>query len=113
METVRFNSRILHPEVQSINRQSIQESLQKGARATLPFYNKYEYTALIGIRSQQLAEGAKPLVSLDGMNTSSSTFVEQLAKKEIHEKKLPFIIHRRFADGNSEFWSATELSTIW
>lgn len=113
MEKVRHDSKIIHPEVQTITREEIQESLQGNARRTTPFFSKYEQTSLIAIRSQQLAEGAKPLVSLDGMNTSSPTFVEELAKKEIMERKLPFIIHRRFGDGKSEFWSATELSIIW
>jgi hypothetical protein len=36
-----------------------------------------------------------------------------LAKKEILEQKLPFIIHRRLPNGVSEYWSATELSLIW
>jgi hypothetical protein len=40
-------------------------------------------------------------------------FVWKVAEKEIHEKRLPFIIHRRLPDGRSEYWSAMELSVIW
>ena len=112
MEKVRFDSRILHPEVQSVSRESVQEALKKD-RVTLPYYSKYEQVALIGTRAQQLAEGAKPLVSLDGMFTSDPRFVWNVAEKEVHEKKLPFIIHRRFPDGRSEYWSTQELSVIW
>jgi DNA-directed RNA polymerase I, II, and III subunit RPABC2 len=112
MEKVRFDSKILHPEVQSVSRESVQEALKKD-RVTLPYYSKYEQVALIGTRAQQLAEGAKPLVSLDGMFTSDPRFVWNVAEKEVHEKKLPFIIHRRFPDGRSEYWSTQELSVIW
>lgn len=112
MEQVRFDSKILHPEVQSVSRESVQEELKK-ERVTLPYYSKYEQVALIGTRAQQLAEGAKPLVSLDGMFTSDSRFVWKVAEKEVYEKKLPFIIHRRFPDGRSEYWSTQELSVIW
>jgi DNA-directed RNA polymerase I, II, and III subunit RPABC2 len=112
MEQVRFDSRILHPEVQSVTRESVQEAL-KSEKTTLPYYTKYEQVALIGTRAQQLAEGAKPLVSLDGMLTSDSRFVWNVAEKEVFERKLPFIIHRRFPDGRSEYWSTQELSIMW
>ena len=112
MEALRESSRILHPEVLSITREKIQDSM-KEERKTLPYYSKYEYTALLGMRAQQLAEGAKPLVSLEGLIASSPDFPVNLAKKEILEQKLPFIIHRRLPNGVSEYWSATELSLIW
>lgn len=112
MEQVRFDSKIIHPEVQSVSREEIVESF-KNPRITLPYFTKYEYTALIGTRAQQIAEGARPLVSLDGILTSSPRFVWDVAEKELSEKKLPFIIHRRFPNGNSEYWSATELNIIW
>lgn len=112
MEEVRFESRIIHPEVHAVTREEIAEAL-KQPRSTLPFYTKYEQTALIAIRAQQLAEGAKPLVPLDDFVTSSPRFVWQVAEKEVYDKKLPFIIHRKFANGISEYWSASELSIIW
>jgi DNA-directed RNA polymerase subunit K/omega len=112
MEDVRFSSQILHPEVRPVTREEITESFNN-PRITLPYFTKYEYTALIGTRAQQVAKGAKPLVSLDGLLTSSPRFVWEVAEKEVHDKKLPFIIHRRFPNGTSEYWSATELNVIW
>lgn len=112
MEQVRFESRIDHPEVHSVSREEIMESF-KNQRITLPYFTKYEYTTLIGIRAQQIAEGARPLISLDGILTSSPRFVWEVAEKEVAEKKLPFIVHRRFPNGASEYWSATELNIIW
>ena len=112
MEALRESSKLLHPEVLSVTRVAVEES-QKSHRVTLPYYSKYEYTALLGTRAQQLAEGAKPLVSLDGMIASSPDFPINLAKKEILEQKLPFVIHRRLPNGVSEYWSTTELSVIW
>lgn len=112
MEQVRFDSKILHPEVQSVSRESVQDAL-KESKTTLPYYTKYEQVTLIGTRAQQLAEGSKPLVSLDGMLTSDPRFVWNVAEKEVHERKLPFIIHRRLPNGVSEYWSAMELSVMW
>lgn len=112
MEQVRIESRLLHPEVQSISRQQLQDALAK-PKTTLPYYTKYEQVNLIATRAQQLAEGAKPLVSLDGMMTSDSRFVWNVAEKEVYEHKLPFIVHRRLPNGVSEYWSASELTAIW
>ena len=109
MEQLKIDSRILHAEVQSISRESIETS----GRTTLPYYTKYEQTALLGIRKQQLADGANPLVETKGMIQSDPLFLEQVAMKEIYERKLPFIIHRRFASGVSEYWSASELTVMW
>jgi DNA-directed RNA polymerase I, II, and III subunit RPABC2 len=112
MEQVRFDSKIIHPEVLPVTRESVQEELKK-ERLTLPYYSKYEQVALIGTRAQQLAEGSKPLISLEGMNTSNPDFVWNVAEKEISERTLPFIIHRRLPDGTSEYWSTLELSIMW
>lgn len=114
MEQLRIKSRILHREVQSVSRDEVTEALKKNNRTMDPYYYKYEYVALLGIRVQQLSEGAAPLVSIDGMVTSDPHFLENVAKKEINEKKLPFIIHRRVPNGQSEYWSTTELSVgMW
>jgi DNA-directed RNA polymerase I, II, and III subunit RPABC2 len=112
MESLRESSKILHPEVISISRESINDSLKED-RKTLPYYSKYEYTSLLGTRAQQLAEGSKPLVDLKDFNKSDPKFLWNLAHKEIIEQKLPFIIHRRLPNGKSEYWNCSELILIW
>lgn len=109
MEELRESSKLIHPEVLSIQRDEIESK----DRITLPYYSKYEYTCLLGTRAQQLAEGARPLVSTDGLIPSDPQFIWKLAKKEILEQKLPFLIHRRLPNGISEYWSTMELSIIW
>jgi DNA-directed RNA polymerase I, II, and III subunit RPABC2 len=112
MEEVRVSSKLLHPEVLPVSRDTITTSLET-PRTSLPYFSKYEHTALVYTRAQQLADGAKPLVSLDGLVPSDPQFVYTLAMKEIAEQKLPYIIHRRFPDGRSEYWNAMELTIIW
>lgn len=109
MEQLKHDSRILHPEVRLISR----EEIETKNRTTLPYYTKYEQTALLGIRKQQLADGALPLVDIKEFIPSNPLFIEQVANKEIVDRKLPFIIHRRFPNGISEFWSTSELSVMW
>jgi len=112
MEEARIQSRIIHPEVSPVSREDVAESLKED-RVTHPYYTKYEYVALVGIRTQQLAEGSKPLSSIEGMTKSAPDFLWKLAEKEILEGKLPFIVHRQIVGGKSEYWSASELSVIW
>lgn len=101
-----------HPEVKFIFRNEVAEMV-KQPRITREYFTKYEYTALISIRSQQLAEGAKPLVELTGLRMSDPMFVENVAKREIEQRKLPFIIRRRLPDGTTEFWSVQEMESVW
>lgn len=102
----------LHPEVRPVFRKDIAESLPK-PRITRPYYTKYEYTSLLATRAQQLAEGAKPLVALEGLKTSDPMFVWNVARREIEQRKLPFVIRRQLPDNTSEFWSTNELEVMW
>lgn len=112
MEQLRFDSKILHHEVQPVERQAVADSI-KAERTTLPYYTKYEWTTLVATRADQIANASRPLVPLDGMLTSDPEFPWKVAEEEIRKKVLPFIIHRRLPNGVSEFWSAQELDIIW
>ena len=102
----------LHPEVKPVFRKEVAEMI-KQPRVTQPFFTKYEYTSLIATRAQQIAEGAKPLVDLKGMKTSDPMFIWTVAKREIEERKLPYIIRRQLPNNTSEFWSVPELEIMW
>ncbi len=101
-----------HSEVNPVFREEVVER-RKEPRKTFGYYTKYEYTALLAMRAQQIAEGAKPLVSLEGLKTSDPMFVWNVAKREIEQQKLPFIVRRQLPDGASEFWSVSELEMNW
>ena len=93
-----------HPEVKPVFRSQVVESVQQ-PRKTRGYYTKYEYTALVAMRAQQLAEGAKPLVELTGLRQSDPLFVWNVAKREIELRKLPFVVRRQLPDGTAEFLS--------
>lgn len=101
-----------HPEVNPIFRKDIAEEVKK-PRITREYFTKYEYTALIALRAQQLADGAKPLASTEGLKPSDPMFVWHVAKREVEQRKLPFIIRRQLPDGTAEFWSVQELEIMW
>ena len=75
---------------------------------TLPFLTKYEMTRVLGQRAKQLDSGAKafvkiPLNVIDGYH---------IAKLELEQKKIPFIIKRPFPNGGIEYWHVYDLELL-
>ena len=101
-----------HPEVKPVFRTQVMDAL-KEPRKTREYFTKYEYTTLLATRAEQIAQGAKPLVSLDGLKTSDPMFVWNVAKREIEQRKLPFLIRRQMPNDTAEYWSAQDLEVIW
>lgn len=56
---------------------------------------KYERAIVLGTRALQLSNGTQPMVKVDGIID-----VMDIAKKELSEYKLPFIVRRKFPDGS-------------
>lgn len=69
-----------------------------------PKLSKYEETSIIGIRSQQIAHGAQPLISVPKHVTSTI----EIAEEELKQHKTPFILQRQV--GNKiEYWKIEDL----
>jgi len=99
-------------QVKPIFRAEVVEAMSQ-PRITRKYFTKYEFTSLMATRSQQLAEGAKPLVSIEGLKSSDPMFIWNVAKREIEQHKLPFLIRRTLPNGISEYWSAQEMEMMW
>lgn len=85
-----------------------------------PWLSQFERTKIIGFRSNQLAQGAKAYVDLeknrdgDDINPKKKREYRQLntgeiARIELKEGKLPFIVARMMPDGLFEFWALSDL----
>ena len=107
-----------HPESLSYNNEET-ESMTRVTRndagiiidsfhKTLPFLTKYEKTRILGIRTKQLNEGAKPYVDVNP--TIIDGYI--IAQLELEHKKLPFIIRRPMPNGSSELWRLQDLEII-
>jgi DNA-directed RNA polymerase I, II, and III subunit RPABC2 len=101
-----------HPEVKPVFRSQVAEAIKR-PRITREYYTKYELTTLLAIRTEQIAMGAKPLVSLEGLKTSDPRFIWHVARREIEQRKLPFVVRRQLPNGEAEFWSTQELEVMW
>jgi len=78
--------------------------LMKQSNKTKNKITKYEVTKIIGVRSEMLAAGAKPLVSVPGHVTD----VQEIAEMELEQRKIPFIIRREIS-GNYEYWKLEDM----
>ena len=79
------------------------DSLKKTYR-TQPILSRYERTAIIGVRAQQIATGAKPLITVPKFMTSSI----EIAKEELKQRKTPFILKRKVGN-DYEYWKIEDM----
>jgi len=78
---------------------------------SVPWMTKYEFDQLIGLRTMHLSRGAIPFIDLEnGFTTKGNMELRDIAIRELHEGKLPYIIKRPMPNGNAEFWPCSKLS---
>jgi DNA-directed RNA polymerase I, II, and III subunit RPABC2 len=73
-----------------------------------PFLSVFEKTKILGFRSNQLAQGARPYVVIPEYITSTL----DIARMELEQRCLPFIIKRPMPDGAFEYWRLSDLMII-
>ena len=75
---------------------------------TYPFLTNYERTKCISFRASQISNGAKPYLLVPVGVTDSY----EIAKMELENKRLPFIIKRPLPDGSYEVWRLSDLVMV-
>jgi DNA-directed RNA polymerase I, II, and III subunit RPABC2 len=107
-----------HPESKSHNYEEIKQ-LAKVMRnkngiimdelhKTIPILTKYEKTRILGQRAKQIETGAVPLVQVPP-NIIDSYLI---AKLELAQNKIPFIIRRPLPNGGMEYWYVSDLENL-
>ena len=103
-----------HPECTIDYAESIAPKIQLTAAPPLgkdpnhrspPFLTQYERTKIIGFRANQLSQGARPYIRVPKHVTS----VGEIARLELEERRLPFIIRRPMPNGTHEYWRLSDL----
>ena len=72
---------------------------------SVPYLTLFEKTKLIGFRANQLAQGARPLINVP----KHVTDVLDIARLELEQKRMPYILKRGMPDGSFEYWRLTDL----
>jgi DNA-directed RNA polymerase subunit K/omega len=107
-----------HPESKSHNYEEIKQ-LAKVTRnkngivvdelhKTIPMLTKYEKTRILGQRAKQIESGAVTLVQVPP-NIIDSYLI---AKLELAQNKIPFIIRRPLPNGGMEYWYVSDLENL-
>ena len=79
--------------------------IPKDQRKTDSQMTHYERIRILGVRSKQIAMGAKVMVKYDNNNLGAV----ELAKYELTKKTTPLIIKRPLPDNTYELWEVSEL----
>ena len=72
---------------------------------TYPFLTNYEKTKIIGLRANQLSKGSVPFIAVP----KHITDVRDIARLELEQKRLPFIVKRPLPNGQFEYWRLADL----
>ena len=75
---------------------------------SVPYLTPFEKTKIIGFRANQLAQGSRPFV----MVPSHMTDVLEIARLELEQKRLPFIVKRPMPDGSFEYVRLSDLLMV-
>ena len=112
------NLLVFHPEITQINYNEL-ITLSKITRdknglpidplhKTLPILTKYERARVLGLRAKQINSGSDIFVDVPPSIFDGYA----IAKIELEQKKIPFIIRRPLPNGVSEYWSVNDLQQI-
>ena len=72
---------------------------------TYPFLTNFERTKIIGLRANQISRGAIPLIIVP----KHISDVRDIARLELDQKRLPYIIKRPLPNGTFEYWRLVDL----
>jgi DNA-directed RNA polymerase I, II, and III subunit RPABC2 len=72
---------------------------------TYPFLTNFEKTKIVGLRANQLSKGAVPFIAVP----KHITDVKDIARLELEQKRLPYIVKRPLPDGTFEVWRIADL----
>jgi len=107
-----------HPEVVQISEEELQTlsnvvkdkngNIIDPFHKTVPILTKYEKAKIIGIRAQQINSGSEPFITVDSNMIDGLT----IAREELLQRKIPFIIRRPLPNGASEYWNINDLELL-
>jgi hypothetical protein len=70
-----------------------------------PFLTQFEKTKILGFRTNQLSQGARPYIAVPEHVTN----LHEIARMELEARRLPIILKRPMPDGTFEKWRLSDL----
>lgn len=93
-------------------RNNIKIYVDDSERISKPILTKYEYVRILAERTKQIASGAKPMI-LNASELLKKLTPKEIAKIEIKNKTIPFIIIRDIGQNRYEKWKISELENFY
>lgn len=72
---------------------------------SVPFLTQFERTKILGFRTNQLSQGARPYIAVP----EHVTDLREIARMELEARRLPIIIKRPMPNGTFEKWRLSDL----
>ena len=72
---------------------------------SVPFLTQFEKTKILGFRTNQLSNGARPYIAIP----KHVSDLREIARLELEARRLPIIIKRPMPDGTFEKWRLSDL----
>lgn len=76
---------------------------------SLPVMTRFEKAKILGLRTEQVARGAEPVIDTDDIQVWDPS---EIAQRELATKTIPFVIRRPMPDGSLEIWKITDLAVL-
>lgn len=91
--------------------EDIMEDYEPSKNKSVKFITKYEKTALLAARRQQLSNNAPTMLTEDEIKKHkvNITSIYQIADIEYVLDKIPLLIRRKMPDGSYEYWKTEDL----
>jgi DNA-directed RNA polymerase I, II, and III subunit RPABC2 len=99
-----FNLRELEDDEEILIGSTKAINYEKDSKISKPYLTKYERTRLLGIRTSQLMQGAKPMVK-----NCSGLSSQKIAYLELKNKTMPLLIYRPIPNAKDEVWNIADL----
>jgi DNA-directed RNA polymerase I, II, and III subunit RPABC2 len=88
-----------------IDYKDIMSTYDPEKNTTKNIMSKYERTKILGVRAEQLQRGAVPNIEFDESNFNPL----EIARQELEQRKIPFIVVRKLPNGTKEYWRLDDM----
>ena len=86
------------------NFDDIMQNYNPSKNVTRNILSKYERVKILGLRAEQLQRGAQPYVDI-----IQPFQALEVAKRELGERKIPFVVCRKLSNGVKEYWRLDDM----
>jgi DNA-directed RNA polymerase subunit K/omega len=107
MDGTRFENLRVVENSDTVTYDKLLSTYNTAAHQTNNIMTKYEKANVLGVRMEQLAFGSRS--TLDNETVSKLKNVKDIAREELKQKKIPFMICRTLPDKTEEFWRIDDL----